>query len=140
LTKIRNSYVHPKVTNVLIDLEEFEDVGNAYSVSLSLTGKPTASLKIDLNAMFWSHSAAVSGVTATVNFFNYFFVDLLELRPEQILGVLCPLLFITDDSPIVFHQQCFADDLKLLENFDVENRFLLLEAVPEVAGTQQEVS
>lgn len=138
IAKIRNMYVHPKIANIPVDLDELKDAGDAYAISISMTGKLMEGLKIDQNSMFWSHEASTKVLRASVEFYNYYFTDLLSLNPVEVLGLLCPLLFIKEDAPIIFHQECFADDLKLLESLNIKNRFLNMEALPQLNMTPKD--
>lgn len=89
LKQIRDSVVHPKVAKAEIG----KHVGGERSFSclphnVSFSSKPKPATGIIHNSGLWSHKDCVSALTSVVDFFNYFFHELLEVDKGLVFGLL----------------------------------------------------
>lgn len=87
LVKIRNAFVHPKITNIDVELGDLTDADNALSWAMELAPQIWGSTKIPKPALFWSRIHAEAALDATTRFLDYFF-SLSGDNPEKIKEVL----------------------------------------------------
>lgn len=139
LMTLRNSYVHPKLNKIPIEVSSIDETEEHQVVKLSLTGKKLMNLGIDKNSKFWYPNDAYKALKKCTDFYNWFFLECLELTESQIMGVLSPLLFLDDDKDeaMVIHQSCIEDELSLLEKIGITNKFLILESCGPSVGAGQ---
>ena len=133
LVKLRNAYVHPKKRYININLDAVSEKTEGTIVKLSWSGSTIESLGVDKNSFMWFPENALTMLKTVVEFFNYFFVDVMQFTKSEILGILCPLLILDEEKPLVFQQECFAEDLRLLDNMLIKNRFFDLATLPLLA-------
>lgn len=99
LKQIRDSVVHPKVAKTELDkMVEGERSFACISHDLRFSSKPKPATGIIQNSGLWSHQDCVSALITAVNFFNYFFNELLEMQKDLVFGLLNDAI-IQDGTP-----------------------------------------
>lgn len=73
LIGIRNEFVHPKVTEIDVELGALTDVGNSIAWPMEITPKVWPATQIPKPPMFWSAMHAESAFNAVTRFLAYFF-------------------------------------------------------------------
>lgn len=133
LKKVRDSFVHPKKLRIPVELSIDEEKHEDFiELGLNFEGNPYPATKIDRSSMFWFSNDAKSALESIFDFYGYFFVDLLELKPEEILGVLGNAIVLSNESYFTFHPRSLTEDLLYLKKIGIENRVIHLESVPQV--------
>ena len=91
LFKIRNDYVHPKVSHIEGDFLIDENV-------MDYPEEVYPHLGIPIESRRWNYGATKSALLATDGFIDHLFFDLLDFEPERIISVLLPLM-VTSEGP-----------------------------------------
>lgn len=138
LITLRNSYVHPKLNKIPIEVESITEKKEHHIVNLSLGGKILTNLDIDKSSKFWFPKDAYKMLKKCTEFYNWYFIDCLGLTEAEVMGVLSPLIFLNDDTneAMVLHQSCIEDELLLLKTVGIENKFLILNSCEPNFGSR----
>lgn len=131
LKKVRDSFVHPKKIKIPVDFSIDERKYKDFTeLGISFEGNPHPTTKIDKSSMFWFSNDAKSALTAIFSFYDYYFIELLEIEHKEILGLLGNAIFTDNKSCWVFHPQSLENDLYYLDNMGIKQNFIELKSVP----------
>ena len=133
LKKLRDSFVHPKKTKIPVKLsldnDKYEDL---VELGINFETKQYSATKINKSPMFWFSCDAKSALESVFEFYSYYFIDLLDLKHEEVLGLLGSAIFMNDDDCITFHPQPLIEDLAYLDEIGIKNRFINLKSLPQL--------
>lgn len=133
LKKIRDSLVHPKKIKIPVELSlDHEKFENLVELGLSLDASPMPTTKIDKSPMFWLPKDAESALESIFEFYDYYFIELLKLKNEEILGLLGNLLVLADEKGMLFQQQDLGHELEYVESIGIKQKFLNLGCLPQI--------
>lgn len=114
LVRIRNAFVHPKVTHIDVELGELTDIGSAFSWPMEMAPKVWSTTKIPKPPLFWSRIHAESALDATTDFLAYFF-NLAEAEPEKVKDLLFQRTHVTVGESSVTLESLFDEFTSELE-------------------------
>ncbi|MDP4531199.1 hypothetical protein Q9252_03525 [Marinobacter salarius] len=133
LKRIRDSSVHPKKIKIPVDLsldhDKYEDL---VLLELSFDSSPMPHTKIDKSSMFWFSRDAESALEAIFGFYDYYFVDILKLKHEEVLGLLGNSLFLGGNYCMLFHQQYLEKELEYVESIGIKQKFINLKCMRQI--------
>jgi hypothetical protein len=84
LFELRNAFVHPKLKKRVVEVGLNTDQKKAYKPD----ERTSPSVKVPLDANTWTRKHSKAVITACLTFFNYFFVELCELRSSEVNKLL----------------------------------------------------
>lgn len=114
LVRIRNEFVHSKVTNIDVEMGEPTDVGRAFSLPMEMIPKVWSGTQIPKPSMFWSRIDAKSALSVTTDFLDYFF-RLSALDSEKVKEILFQRTYITLGESSVIVESLFDEFATELE-------------------------
>ena len=88
LIKLRNEFVHPKVTDMPADFGLLVEKTDVTEWPMEFTSPIFQNIGIPKISMFWSPTNAESALSAVLAFYAYFFEDLLDANDEIIKNIL----------------------------------------------------
>ena len=133
LKKIRDSSVHPKKIKIPVELSlDHEKHDDLVELGLGFDASPMPQTKIDKSSMFWFSRDAKAALEAIFEFYDYYFIDILKLTHEEILGVLGNSLFLKDDYCMLFHQQFLERELEYVASLGINQNFINLKCMRQL--------
>lgn len=125
LIKLRNEFVHPKVTNIKTEIgQPSNDDGQYYSIPMELTGEEWKALGIPKKGLFWFEDNSLTVLKAVTEFVTYYFFELLELTKQDIQKMLISRVEFADVvSPMLFED--FETEIMDAMEFGLDLSFLV---------------
>lgn len=137
LKKIRDSLVHPKKLKIPVKLSLDNGKNENYAnLGINFDIEQYPATQIHKSPAFWFSGDAKAALEAIFEFYSYYFIDLLNLKHEEVLGLLGSGIFMNDDNFISFHAKPLIDDLAYLDTIGIKNRFIDLKSVPQLNTPQ----
>lgn len=134
LKKVRDASVHPKKIKIPVELsldhEKHEDL---VELGLGYDASPMPQTKIDKSSMFWFSGDAKAALEAVLEFYDYYFIDILKLKHEKILGLLGNSLFLKENCCVLFHQQFLKKELEYVASIGINQNFINLECMRQIS-------
>ncbi|NOZ83998.1 MAG: hypothetical protein GXP60_04200 [Epsilonproteobacteria bacterium] len=133
LKKVRDSFVHPKKIKVPVKFSVDENkYEKFYELGITFKENPHSSTKIDKSSTFWFSADAKSALESIFNFYDYYFIELLELEHIQVLGLLADVISVDGKENFIFHEESLERGLSYLGDIGIAQKFIKLEAVPKI--------
>jgi len=133
LKKIRDSAVHPKKIKIPVELSlDHEKYDDLVELGLSFDASPLPATKIDKSSMFWFTRDAEAALESIFAFYDYYFIDILKLKHEEVLGLLGNSVFLKEDYCMLFHQQYLEKELEYVSSLGIEQKFMDLKCMRQL--------
>lgn len=133
LKKVRDASVHPKKIKIPVELSlDHEKYENLVELEFSFDASPMPQTNIDKSSMFWFSKDAQAALEAILEFYDYYFIDILKLKHEEVLGVLGNSLFLKEDYCMLFHQQFLERELKYVASLGIKQKFINLKCMRQL--------
>jgi len=133
LKRIRDSFVHPKKFKVPIEFfvneEKYLDLTE---VKIEIEANPYTATKIDKSSMLWFANDAREALESVLGFYDYYFINLLELDSKEILGLLGNSIFFKKDDFFLFHPESLEVDFTYLSSIGINQDFIHLASIPKM--------
>lgn len=125
LIKLRNEFVHPKVTNIKTEIgKPNNEDGQCYRIPMELTGEEWKALGIPKKGLFWSADNSLKVLKAVTEFVTYYFFELLELTKQDVQKMLISRVEFADVvSPMLFED--FETEIMDAMEFGLDLSFLV---------------
>ncbi len=127
---LRDNVVHPKVTKSAIGKHDEGDRSFACFSSPSLltfSKKPKAATGIVSNSSLWSQVDCLSAIKSIVDFFNYFFKELLQMEKGLVFGLLNDALIIDGKPNSSIYPPSLFNEMEYLKSRGVCVKFMVTE-------------
>lgn len=135
LKKIRDSFVHPKKIKIPASFSLDEEKHERHvELKITFDSSPLSATKIDKSSLFWFSSDAKIALKCVLDFFDYYFLELLELESEEVLGLVGNNLFFKEDYHWLFHPQALDADLAYLAENGINQSFIKLEVMEKLVA------
>lgn len=133
LKDLRNLVVHPKRKKVPVEIS-FDDAKYQSLVGMDLhfSGSPLPTTNVDKSSMFWLPVDAETVLRAIFEFFDYYFIDLMEFEEPQVLGILGSGIFFTEKEFFFLHQKDLKQDLNYVGSLGIKQRFINLNSLKQL--------
>lgn len=126
--KIRDSIVHPKVTKSTIGgPAEGERSFFCFPYQVTFSSKPKPAIGIVVNSSLWSHEDCLSAIRSVVEFFNYFFQELLEMEKGLVFGLLNDAIILNGNPESSIYPPRLFEEMEYLKSKGVHVEFMVTE-------------
>lgn len=128
LKSIRDSFVHPKVTQSKIGpLEKGARHfgGIPFGLVFSVRSKPATGMVS--NSSLWSYRDCFSTIQSVVEFFNYFFDELLEMDKALVFGMLNDALIKDGNAHSSIYVPTLFEEIDYLKGNGIAIKFMVTE-------------
>ena len=124
LKQLRDSFVHPKVIKNQTNISNVSELKDFYSVTIQFESKQKNSTKIDINSNLWFHKDALSALKAVVEFYNYYFTDLISLDPDLVFGILNTSIIVDSKPFSSVYPPTLFEEIQHLESTGIKVKFI----------------
>lgn len=133
LKKIRDLAVHPKKLKIPIEVSLDNDkYESLIEMGVNFDASPLPATKIDKSSMFWFAKDAETALSTIFDFYDYYFMDLLKLKHNEVLGMLGSGIIYGKGKFILFHQQELQSDLSYADSIGIKQRFINLNSLSQL--------
>ena len=123
LVKLRNEYVHPKISTAPADLRPFEETESHFLVPFSVTTDTWPSLKIPKYSLVWNSDAAANALKALASFYSCVLVDKLKTSDEELVEILLSRFEFAHLLMPGVHEE-YATEINALKDDGIDFSFL----------------
>ena len=126
--QIRDSIVHPKVTKTEIGKHvEGERIFSCLPHNLTFSSKPKPATGIVSNSSLWSHKDCFSVLQSIVVFFNYLFIELLDMDKGLVFGLLNDAVILDGKPAYSIYPPSLFEEMEYLKSTGINVKFMTTE-------------
>ena len=122
LKQLRDSLAHPKVIKSSV---ESPNPNSRFSANgMTFSTKPKSATNIDANSNIWFHKEAVSALQSIVDFYNYFFSELIGLDPDLVFGMLNTAVIENGMAAYSMYPPLLYTELEYVSTIGIDVKFM----------------
>jgi hypothetical protein len=126
--QIRDSIVHPKVIKTEIGKHiEGERSFSCFPHNVTFSSKPKPSTDLVSNSSLWSHEDCISALQSVVDFFNYLFIELLDMEKGLIFSLLNDAVILDGKPAYSIYPPSLFEELEYLKSVGINVQFMITE-------------
>ncbi len=126
--QIRDSIVHPKVTKTELGKHvESERSFSCFPHNVTFSSKPKPATGIVSNSSLWSHEDCISALQSVVAFFNYLFIELLDMDKGLVFGLLNDAVILDGKPAYSIYPPSLFEEIEYLKSTGINVEFMATE-------------
>ena len=128
IKSIRDSIVHPKVIKTIVgNPVEGERHFASFPYNLTFSIKPKPATGMIGNSSLWTHRDCFTAIQTVIEFFNYFFQELLEMEKGLVFGLLNDAYIEEGNAISSIYVPTLFDEIAYLKEKGVSIKFMVTE-------------
>ena len=131
LKTLRDRFVHPKQEKAKLDisLDDTSDPDFAH-IGLSFSRNPLNATRIDTSSEFWFETDATNALLSVIEFFNHYFLTVLQLKHEEVIAILGTKVVFDEKTNFLLHKEQLELEFEYLAEQGIHANFLRLSSLP----------